>query len=37
MLNVAGVIGHIGSAMFSFEGNGAVLTIYSEAKNKHRY
>ena len=32
-----GVFGHIGFAMFVFEGNAAVTNVRAETKNTHRY
>lgn len=31
------MFGHIGIAMFSFEGNGVVLNLFNDAKDKRRY
>jgi len=35
--NTNGIIGHIGFAMFVFEGNAAVTNVRAETKNTHKY
>lgn len=35
--NTVNFFGHLGLAMFAFEGNGVVLNIRNETKNKHKY
>jgi len=32
-----GMIGHIGVAMFVFEGNAVIMNVRAEAKNKDKY
>ena len=37
VFNLGGVLGHIGVAMFIFEGNGVVINIRAETKNQEEY
>jgi len=35
--DILGMLGHIGVAMFVFEGNAVIMNVRAEAKNKDRY
>jgi len=35
--DIVGMLGHIGVAMFVFEGNAVIMNVRAEAKNKDRY
>jgi amino acid permease len=37
MFNLEGLIGHIGVAMFIFEGNAVIMNVRSETKDKEKY
>lgn len=37
LIDISGMLGHIGVAMFVFEGNAVIMNVRSETKNKQKY